>query len=435
MALSVTFNRTDNSFRISAETGDTGKLRIQYNQSDIYNNLSGSVNDISAGAETSIYIPLNSNKKIPKGVYRFDFDAATGSSYDVACDFQIDDIEAKITHTVDTLAPSFKVEDDTVYTIANGTISSATRTLTTEYPKGTSESDLVASASDITTDLYNNTSVLYEGVMQTTLTTSLTYTIAATTGFPVQSGVTRQGFTYVADPSGYAYSPQLADYSLSNLYTCIESLRTKLEAAKNNDRDTYNRLKTDYAYATGLLSQYKEAIYTNNSSDVLDLVEAIEDATDCTLTTSTTTSGVPQRIYGLGLATIVDDVVKVRKVLSSSQMASLDSVPVKILDTDSSYFYTPIGASIACKTAPSGTPSTTLVVKIHQGSTYDADKSYMTCTLPSTLTTAGDYANFSQENGKELVQSGGNIYIGAAASASDWDGEYIVTFFYGLTKS
>lgn len=435
MALSITFNRTDNTFRISAETGDTGKLQIQYNQSDIYNNLTGSTNDITGGAEKAIYIPLNAaNQTIPKGVYRFNFDAATGTSYDVACNFQIDDISAKITYTIDTLSPSFKAEDDTDYTIANGTISSASRTITSVYPQGTNVSNLTASAADITTDLYVSSSTLYEGVMQTSIVSTLTYTIAATTGYEVQSGVTRQGFTYTCEVDGYKYTPQMNDYSFEDLYDCVNSLWQKVEIARTQNRDDYNTLMVQYSYAGAMLAQYKEAIYTKNTSDVGDLIDAIQDVTDCQISTSSTTSGTPARIFGLGLNTIVDDVVKVTKLLSTSQMAALGSSSIKILDTDSSYIYTPLGASITCVTAPSGTPSTTLVVKLHQGSSYDATKAVMTTTLPAALVTAGDYCNFEQVSSNEIVQSGGHIYIGAAASAADWDGEYLVTFTYSITK-
>ena len=51
MALSVKILRTGtgaslNKFVVTAGSGDTGKLQIQYNDSDIYNNLSGSISDI-----------------------------------------------------------------------------------------------------------------------------------------------------------------------------------------------------------------------------------------------------------------------------------------------------------------------------------------------------------------------------------------------------
>ena len=55
MALSVKILRTGtgaslNKFVVKAGSGDKGKLQIQYNDSGIYNNLTGTEDDISNGA-------------------------------------------------------------------------------------------------------------------------------------------------------------------------------------------------------------------------------------------------------------------------------------------------------------------------------------------------------------------------------------------------
>ena len=291
MALSVTFNRTDNTFKVSAEVADTGKLRIQYNGSDIYNNLSGASADITTGAETSIGIPLVDGS-IPLGVYRFDFDASSGASYDVACNFQIGDISPVLTESINTLTPSFRVDDDTDYDIANGTSTAAVRTITTEYPAGLSIADLSSTSSvivsdDTTVDLYNSTFLLYEGVMQTNLTSTLTYTIATTTGYSLGDAATRQGFTYKAEVSGYSQSPQLRNSEFDDLYSCIQSLKTRVDTAKSQGRSDYLTLRGDYSYATGMLAQYKEALYTNSAGDLESLKQDIEKVTGCTIGSTT----------------------------------------------------------------------------------------------------------------------------------------------------
>ena len=95
MAISVKLLRTgsaasSNTFVVTAGSGDTGKLQIQFNSSDIYNNLSGSTADISSGASNStITIPLNSSNEIPSGVYYFNFVADVGSSDTSTINFQV----------------------------------------------------------------------------------------------------------------------------------------------------------------------------------------------------------------------------------------------------------------------------------------------------------------------------------------------------------
>lgn len=436
MALSVTFNRTDNTFRVSAASGDTGKLRIQYNQSDIYNNLSGAAADITAGAETSIAIPLVSGN-IPAGVYRFDFDASAGSSYDIACNFQIADISPVLTETIDTLAPSFRVDDDTDYSIDNGTISSASRTLTVSYPAGTptTVSDLSATAADITTDLYASTFLLYEGVMQTDLQAVLTYTIATTTGYTVQSGVTRQGFDYTTTVSGYSQSPQLRNNEIDDLYTCLETLREKVATAELNDRASFSELKSDYAYAAGLLSQYKEALYVGNSGDLETLKLAIEKVTGCTTTDTTNTNSTPERIFGLGLAGTVNEISKLQVTISAAQMVALNTTPVKILSTDSNYIYVPISGAVICSSAQaSGTPGTSLGVVVQQGSVYDAQEEIMGTTLPVAVDAANDYCNLEVYSSDKLSAGAEGWYFTATADNADWDGDFLVVVYYSVTK-
>ena len=111
MAISVKLlrtgtNTTQNTFVVTAGSGDSGKLQIQYNDSDIYNNLSGSTSDILSGASnTTITIPLDSNENIQKGKYYFNFVADVGSSDTHTINFQIDARDPVLASEADVYAP------------------------------------------------------------------------------------------------------------------------------------------------------------------------------------------------------------------------------------------------------------------------------------------------------------------------------------------
>ena len=145
MAISVKLlrtgtNTTQNTFVVTADSGDSGKLQIQYNDSDIYNNLSGSTSDILSGASnTTITIPLDSNDNIQKGKYYFNFVADVGVSDTHTINFQIDARDPLLASEADVYAPSFRVDDNTPYTVNNGTVSAASRSLTLQYPAGSSQ--------------------------------------------------------------------------------------------------------------------------------------------------------------------------------------------------------------------------------------------------------------------------------------------------------
>lgn len=298
MAISIKLLRTgsaasQNTFVVTAGTGDSGKLQIQYNSSDIYNNLSGSTSDILSGAaNTTLTIPLNSANEIPKGVYYFNFVADVGSSDTSTINFQADSRTPILAADVDVYAPSFRIDDDTSYTVDNGTVSAATRTLTLQYPQTSLQSNLSASASDTTTDLYISTSNVWTGAMQTTQTYDVTYTIAATTGYDT--------FTYQESGTGYNSTNIDADTTLDPLYSCIENLRQQVETAQSKKRNEYAELLSDYTYVMSLVTQFREAVYTNNTTALDDIIAEIKAVTKCSGSSNTSTSTASKKLYGIG---------------------------------------------------------------------------------------------------------------------------------------
>lgn len=298
MAISVKLLRTGtaataNTFVVTAGTGDSGKLQIQYNSSDIYNNLSGSTSDILSGASnTTITIPLNSSNEIPKGVYYFNFVADVGSNDTSTINFQASKRAPKLTPDVDVYAPSFRIDDDTTYTLDNGTVSAATRTLTLQYPQTSSQPNLSASASDTTTDLYISTSNVWTGAMQTTLSYDVTYSVATTTGY--------DAFTYQESGTGYNNTDIDADNELSDLYTCIENLREQVDAAASKKRSDYASLLTKYTHVCSLAVQFREGVIANNTTDLDEIIADIKAITNCAGAASTSSSQDSKKLYGIG---------------------------------------------------------------------------------------------------------------------------------------
>lgn len=307
MAISVKLIRTGsaasaNTFAVTAGSGDSGKLQIQYNGSDIYNNLSGATLDISSGASnTTIEIPLNTTtKEIPTGVYYFNFVASVGSSDTSTINFQVTKRTPLLASEADIYAPSFRVDDDTTYTVDNGTVSAATRSLTLQYPAGSSQANLSASASDTTTALYISTANVWTGSMQTTLSYDVTYTIAATTGYDT--------FTYQESGAGYDSQEIQPDNALCDLYDCIESLRQKVANAASKKRSNYQELLSEYTYTLSLATQYREAVNCGDTTALNAIIAQMKYNMQCNGTTSTATSSASRKVYGLSGAVDTSEV-------------------------------------------------------------------------------------------------------------------------------
>ena len=298
MAISVKLlrtgtNTTQNTFVVTAGSGDSGKLQIQYNDSDIYNNLSGSTSDILNGASnTTITIPLDSNENIQKGKYYFNFVADVGSSDTHTINFQIDARDPVLASEADVYAPSFRVDDNTPYTVDNGTVSAATRSLTLQYPAGSSQPNLSASAADTTTALYISTSNLWTGAMQTTLSYDVTYTIAATTGYDT--------FTYQESGIGYDSETINPDNALCDVYDCIENLRQQVVDAATKQRSNYAQLLSNYTYTCSLGLQFREAVTCSKTAALDDIIAQIKALTNCQGTSAQDPSAPSRRVYGIG---------------------------------------------------------------------------------------------------------------------------------------
>ena len=308
MAISVKILRTSsavtgNKFLVTADSGDTGRLQIQLNSSDVYNNLSGGTSDILSGASnTDIYIPLNEDGSIPKGEYYFNFVASVGTSDTSTISFQIDARTPSITPDVDVYAPIFRVDDDSNYIISNSTVSAATRSLTLQYPATSNQSNLSASTSDTTTSLYISTNNLWTGSMQTTLNYDVLYTIAATSSFDT--------FLYQEVGIGYNTVDIAADSELSDLYLCIENLREQVAAAATQKRTDYATLLSKYTYVCSLALQWREGIIANNTSNLTDIIAQIKALTNCAGSNTITSSQQSKKIFGIGgTSESIEDIV------------------------------------------------------------------------------------------------------------------------------
>ena len=298
MAISVKLlrtgtNTTQNTFVVTAATGDSGKLQIQYNDSDIYNNLSGSTSDILSGASnTTITIPLDSNDNIQKGKYYFNFVADVGVSDTHTINFQIDARDPLLASEADVYAPSFRVDDNTPYTVNNGTVSAASRSLTLQYPAGSNQANISTSAANTTTALYITTSNVWTGAMQTTLSYDVTYTIAATTGYDT--------FTYQESGIGYDSETIDPDNALCDVYDCIENLRQQVVDAATLQRSNYAQLLSNYTYTCSLALQFREAVTCSKTAALDDIIAKIKALTNCQGTSAQDPSAPSRRVYGIG---------------------------------------------------------------------------------------------------------------------------------------
>lgn len=298
MAISVKLlrtgtNTTQNTFVVTADTGDSGKLQIQYNDSDIYNNLSGSTSDILSGASnTTITIPLDSNDNIQKGKYYFNFVADVGVSDTHTINFQIDARDPLLASEADVYAPSFRIDDNTPYTVNNGTVSAASRSLTLQYPAGSNQANILTSAANTTTALYITTSNVWTGAMQTTLSYDVTYTIAATTGYDT--------FTYQESGVGYDSETIDPDNALCDVYDCIENLRQQVVDAATLQRSNYAQLLSNYTYTCSLALQFREAVTCSKTAALDDIIAKIKALTNCQGTSAQDPSAPSRRVYGIG---------------------------------------------------------------------------------------------------------------------------------------
>ena len=298
MAISVKLlrtgtNTTQNTFVVTADSGDSGKLQIQYNDSDIYNNLSGSTSDILSGASnTTITIPLDSNDNIQKGKYYFNFVADVGVSDTHTINFQIDARDPLLASEADVYAPSFRVDDNTPYTVNNVTVSAASRTLTLQYPAGSNQANLSVSAANTTTVLYINTSNVWTGAMQTTLSYDVTYTVAATIGYDT--------FTYQESGIGYDSETIDPDNALCDVYDCIENLRQQVVNAATLQRSNYAQLLSNYTYTCSLALQFREAVTCSKTAALDDIIAKIKALTNCQGTSAQDPSAPSRRVYGIG---------------------------------------------------------------------------------------------------------------------------------------
>ena len=299
MAISVKLSRTSsastaNTFVITAGSGDSGKLQIQYNSTDIYNNLSGSTEDIASGAaNTTLTIPLDASNEIPKGVYYFNFVADVGSSDTSTINFQAASRTPELGSTSDVYAPSFRVDDDTSYTVDNGTVSATTRTLTLIYPQGSNQANLSAqTTATALADLYITTANVWTGSMQTTLAYNVTYTIAATTGYDT--------FTYLESGTGYDTEDINPENALCDLYDCMENMRKKVNSAASKKRSNYQELLSDYTHGMSLAGQFREAVTCDKTSALNDIITDMKAAFSCEGSNSTATSQASRKVYGIG---------------------------------------------------------------------------------------------------------------------------------------
>jgi len=306
MAISVKFKRTTttNTFVVTAGSGDTGKLQIQLDGSDVYNNLSGSSSDIISGAASiTPSITLDDDGNIPQGVYYFKFVASVGTSAALTTQFLVSHIEPSISITPDTYTPELTTTDNTSYSIADASATSVSRTLTLTYPTGSNQTALTASAAASATSVSITTSNVWTGANQVTLDYDLTYTVTPTSSL-------YSSFTYQETGVGYESEIIEADNALCTLYCCIDGLRKKVKAAASGGRANYPSLLSDYTYACSLAMQYREAISCNKTAALDDIYAQIEKATQCTGCTDCVdaSSTAPTKIYGIGNSTNTEEV-------------------------------------------------------------------------------------------------------------------------------
>ena len=277
MAISVKFikNATSAQIAVTGGVGDTGKLQIQFNGADIYNNLAGTFNDISAGAlgvSQPIALALDATGNIPQGVYYVNFVASAGVSANATVNFNINPFVPCLESSYDCYTPNFYVEDKTGYS-SIGTVTTASRSLTLTYPVGSSASPVLVSVANTTSKLYIDTGTLWTGSMQSTMSYDVTYSIAAIASYAA----------YAYQQIGTAYDVQVVecDSALCDIYCCIEGLRKKVVGAQSKNRSYYAELLSTYSYVGALMTQYREAATCKKYEDLPKIYEQIKLAAGC----------------------------------------------------------------------------------------------------------------------------------------------------------
>ena len=285
---------TDNKLIVTAGSADTGQLKIQYNGTDIYNNLSGGTADILLGvANTDIYMPLDSNNEIEKGTYRIIFEASVGTSDDQQIGFNVSELNPIINQEVDIYSPYIRLDDNTNYTPANSTVTSSTRTFTLKYPAGSNQSNIVSTTTDIEYDLYITTNNVWTGASQVTVNYNVTYTIL---GVPYAGG-NYIDFTYQEIGSGYEPIEVDEENTLCDLYDNINLLREKVYAANISRRGDYATLLSNYQYVGALMSQFREAITCDKTAAAEDILSQIKYIVGAGVP-PTASSKASRRVYG-----------------------------------------------------------------------------------------------------------------------------------------
>lgn len=297
MAISVKFikNTTSAQIAVTAGVGDTGKLQVQFNGADIYNNLAGTLNDIVAGAygvTQPISLPLDSSGNIPKGVYYVNFVASAGSNDTSTVNFTLDQLLPCLESTYDCYTPNFLVQDKTSYSSFGGTVASASRSLNLTYPTGSAASPVLVTAADVTSNLYIDTNLVWTGAMQSTMSYDVTYTIAAIASYD----------SYTYQQIGVAYDVELVecDNSLCDIYCCIEGLRKKVVAAQSKNRSYYAELLSEYTYVGSLVTQYKEAVSCKKYEDLPKIYEQIKLVAGCEECDCGCDSEASKQLLGIG---------------------------------------------------------------------------------------------------------------------------------------
>lgn len=300
MALTIRFSNDTKKFTIgSTNSGQSGTLRISFNDVVFYDNFGGGTNDIVAGAaNTNPSIKTDTAGNIAKGVYKFEFDTdASGTANETELvDFLINPLSFCLDLSYDCFLPNITATDSTSYaTVSNATVSSASRTLSLIYPNGSGVATQTASAADTTTQLTLSKSDLWTEAYQSTVTGNVLYSVT-------DSRAAYSDFTYYEEIDAYDTTTVVCNNDLCDIYCCLNGLYEKIVSYTNNNRDT-NNLKTDYMYASSLIAQYREAIQCNKTSSAASLLSKIKEVLNCDgCGCDDCNDEAPKRVYGVGNA-------------------------------------------------------------------------------------------------------------------------------------
>lgn len=300
MALTILFDNSTKKFSVgTTSSADTGDLRIYYNGTQFYDNWGGATNDIVSGSANSApSIPLTSDGNIKKGVYKFEYKESGSLTLTESAEtsFVLDPVKECIDLSYDCFTPTLSAADSTSYNIDNSAVvDSITRTLTAKYPTGSSQPDVVASASGASSSaetLSINSDNLWTGAYNITLVGEVTYTVSPT-GY--------SAYTYYEEINGYDSIIAECNNDLCDIYCCLNGLFEKLTYAQNKNRDQYDSLLSQYNYATSLLSQYKTAVECGKTTGLDTLIAKMKDVLNCDGCGCQECNDEPsKRVYGIG---------------------------------------------------------------------------------------------------------------------------------------